>query len=347
MESRNRGKKLSQRIEADADGMRLEQYLRQRMNFTRAEIRAMKFRENGLLLNGERVRVSRILGTGDVLEVQLEDEAACSEQLEATAEPIKILYEDEDLLAVWKEAGLVVHPAHGHYKDTLSNRVHAYFQGKGEQVRIRSIGRLDKDTSGIVVFAKNQISAARLWKQKEEGVFRKEYLAVCEGEFSAMEGEVCAPIAPMPGEKMKMCVSPEGAFALTHYRVLRKENGRSLLAVQIETGRTHQIRVHMASVGHVVVGDVLYGTARVQGMRDVPYGTESAQDTGNVPYGMEPVQDTGNLPSGAGASEENRTSGEGLQLYAWKANLRQPFSGNRLVISYPEVCEFLQNGKAL
>ena len=286
MEKERCGKKLICTIEADADGMLLGQYLRRRLHFSRAQIRSVKFLENGLLLNGSRVRVSRAVRAGEVLEVQLEREEKSSAHLAAAGEPVEILYEDADLLAVWKEGGLVLHPAHGHYGDTLTNRVHAYFLRTGQQACLRSIGRLDRDTSGIVVFAKNQVAAARLWKQKEEGVFWKEYRALCEGYFDDLEGSICTPIAPMPGEKMKMCVSKAGRTAQTFYRVLEQSEGRACLQVRIRTGRTHQIRVHMASVGHPVVGDVLYGTA----------------------------------------------APEGLGLCAWKAQLRQPFTGARIEI---------------
>ncbi|MDO4323264.1 MAG: RluA family pseudouridine synthase [Lachnospiraceae bacterium] len=336
--SLRQGKSLRRSVEDEAAGMRLEHYLRQNLGFTKAQIRGMKFRENGLVLNGSRVRVSQTLQRGDVLEIQLEKEEMGSNHLEAAEGTPDILYEDADLLAVWKESGLALHPAHGHYRDTLSNQVHAYFQSRGEQVRIRSIGRLDKDTSGIIVFAKNQVAAARLWQQKEEGVFWKEYLAVCRGNFAcgieqsvrpageefackaeqgvqpAREDFACgieqkvqpaggwqrisAPIAPLPGDKMKMCVSPEGKPAVTYFRILRQTEDAALLQVRIETGRTHQIRVHMASIGHPVEGDILYGRESLQG------------DTA----------DRFNIPGR-------------LKLCAWRTELLQPFSGEKIVIS--------------
>ncbi|MDO4345646.1 MAG: RluA family pseudouridine synthase [Eubacteriales bacterium] len=334
-------KSLRQAVEPEADGMRLEQYLK-KQGFTRAQIRSMKFREKGLILNGEKVRVSQTLKAGDVLELQLEDEETGSEHLKAASVSIPVLYEDGDLLAVWKEPGLPLHPSHGHYRDTLSNQVHAYFQEKGETVRIRSIGRLDKDTSGIVVFAKNQVAAARLWKQKEEGIFWKEYLAVCRGCFEEsrenelrtgeeeqtgvwqelQEGwrKIKAPIALSPGEKMKMRVSPEGKTAVTYYRVLQQKQETSLLQVRIVTGRTHQIRVHMASIGHPVVGDVLYGPEAVSG--DELYRAEAA--SGDVLCEAETV--FGRVP------KTLRLPGA-LKLCAWKTELLQPFSGEKLVIS--------------
>ena len=330
-------KKLHKTIEENDAGLSLEQYLRQNLKFTRAQIRSMKFRQEGLVVNGQKVRVTYVLQPGDELTVQLEDEKEASVQLVPVEGPLEILYEDPDLIAVWKESGLVVHPSHGHYQDTLSNRLHGYFQRKGEQVTIRSIGRLDRDTSGILVFAKNQVAAARLWKQKEEGIFWKEYLAVCEGDMSNLEKgrwyTIDSPIGKMEGELIKMCVTESGLQAVTHFQVIRveedlmgqrgqeeteavqadqkcSEESRSVLMdqerilymsgqktdvshirVRIDTGRTHQIRVHMASIGYPLIGDILYNP------RYMEYNSKSR-----------PV----------------------LQLCAWRAELRQPFTGEVL-----------------
>lgn len=258
----NPAKTLHQLIEPAAAGMTLEQYLKNRLHFTKAQIRSMKFRENGLMIDGTRVRVTHKLQEGMYLEIRLEEEGRASEHLEIAEGDPEILYEDSDLIAVWKEAGLVLHPAHGHYQDTLSNQLHGYFQKKNESVMIRSIGRLDRDTAGIVVFAKNQVAAARLWKQKEEGIFEKEYLALCSGSFPDMQWHtIDASIGAMAGELMKMCVTPEGKHAVTHYQAIGHRGEDTLIRARIETGRTHQIRVHMASIGHPLVGDVLYGVA--------------------------------------------------------------------------------------
>ena len=370
--------------------MTLGQYLKQEMHFTKNQISSMKFRNEGLMVNGERARVNRLLKMGDEVKILLENEEAGSSHLEISEDPLEILYEDKDVLAVWKESGVVIHPSHGHFRDTLSNRVYGYFKRKGQQVQVRSIGRLDKDTCGIVVFAKNQIASSRLWDQKEKGLFWKEYLALCEGEIeekeplqenqqkaiAAMENRpkdggteenrskskgaeeyrsksrgaeenrsksrgaeerqqkgdeikerrqkgdgtkerqqkgdeikehrqkgdgtkerqqtpvaakgdrekwremwqtISAPIAPVPDEKMKMCVAEGGKRAVTHYKIWKKGDHKTLLRVRIETGRTHQIRVHMAYTGHPIVGDPIYGSSASHGLCLCAWKTEFFQ----------------------------------------------------------------------
>ena len=262
-------------------GKTIGDYLKINLHLSPAQIRSLKFRENGICVNGTRVRVTYILQSGDVLTVDLGDEQNTSEHLMPADHPLSIFYEDEDIICVWKSAGVVVHPAHGHYQDSIANYLHAYFKKKQEEVQVRLIGRLDRDTSGILVFAKNKIAAARLWEQRSRGIFRKEYLALCEGTFPqeayVKEQMVEEPIGKLPAEKNKMFVTSEGKPAVTYFQVLQpdeeethmaarlfetsideiKEN--TLVRLHLGTGRTHQIRVHMAYLGHSLVGDAVYG----------------------------------------------------------------------------------------
>lgn len=185
---------------------------------------------------------------------------------------LEILYEDQDILAVNKPAGLVTHPSGSHYSDSLSNQVAAYFRSKDEPTKVRSIGRLDKETSGILLFARNQTAAARLQKQRENGISEKTYLAAVfgsmledtDGTFHA----ITTPLAPDPDNRLKMVISPGSSLpgskpAVTLYSVLKSTApgsriSASLVMLRLKTGRTHQIRVHMASLGHPLLGDSLY-----------------------------------------------------------------------------------------
>ena len=185
---------------------------------------------------------------------------------------LEILYEDQDILAVNKPAGLVTHPSGSHYSDSLSNQVAAYFRSKDEPTKVRSIGRLDKETSGILLFARNQTAAARLQKQRENGISEKTYLAAVSGSMlEDTDGtfhEITTPLAPDPDNRLKMVISPGSSLpgskpAVTLYSVLKSTApgsriSASLVMLRLKTGRTHQIRVHMASLGHPLLGDSLY-----------------------------------------------------------------------------------------
>lgn len=250
-----------QAIEQD-DGVRLELILKRRLGLSVRQIRQLKFLSDGITVNGQKQRIVYSVHSGDRICVTFSEQNRNVQELPFLEKPLHILYEDEDLLVVDKKAGEVCHPAHGHYQDTLANQAAAYLAGCGsEKAPIRCIGRLDKDTSGTLLFAKNRLAAERLARQKEEGVFRKEYLALVNGIFpvSNRSGEICLPLAPLPGSLMKMQVSGNGKRALTRYEVLCSDRHCSLVLCRIETGRTHQIRVHMVAIGHPLVGDPLYG----------------------------------------------------------------------------------------
>ena len=262
-------KRIVQSVSEQDSGKTIRDYLKSH-GFSEAQIRGMKFRANGICLNGRRSRVTAVLETGDRLELLADGGESISSHLVSASVMPEILYEDEDVIVVNKPAGVPVHPSHGHYGDTLANRLAAYFRQTGGEVSVRSIGRLDKETSGLVLFAKNRMAAARLSGQRETGKLKKQYLALChwEGEQTAEEWHtITKPIAPLAGSLMKMCVHPEGKPAVTHYRVEGYFGNTALLRLWLETGRTHQIRVHMAEAGHPLVGDRLYGEKEEAGIK--------------------------------------------------------------------------------
>ena len=214
--------------------------------------------DHGITVNGEAVYVDRRLSEGDTLRLVLTDHAP--EKIVPTDDKIEIVYEDEDLICLNKPAGVVVHPSHGHFADSLANRLAFYFQQKNEPHEIRTVGRLDKDTSGLICFAKSRSAVARLTDQAEKGIRRKIYYALCEGVFDTQEGVIEVPIEREFAGMQKRIVREGGDYALTFYTVLRQYGGYALVKAEIRTGRTHQIRVHMDYIGHPLLGDPLYGS---------------------------------------------------------------------------------------
>lgn len=252
-------KKVSCLVQPEEEGMILKKILKQRLGLSEKEISRAKFREQGICVNGERCKVHRVLHTGDRIEVLLETQEEVSAQLVPCEGTLSVLYEDADVIVADKPAGMVVHPVGGYYTDTLANRLAAYLREKGEDSVIRILGRLDKDTSGVVLAVKNRAAGARLEQQREKGRLIKTYLAVTEGVQDSPCGWIRTPIAADPEQKGRMRTSPEGKEAVTWYEVLEQKDGKALVRLQLETGRTHQIRVHMASVGCPLLGDPLYG----------------------------------------------------------------------------------------
>ena len=206
--------------------------------------------ENGITVNGVHARVIDALHPGDVVALQMPEDTANGETIDV---PLTILYEDNDFLVIDKPAGMPVHPSAGHENDSLSQAVRGYYAKRGETTSFRPLYRLDKDTSGLLIAAKNSYAAASARVQKF-------YFAVCEGEIT-QSGTVDVPIGLLPGHSVQRCVG-EGQPAVTHYEPLAFDGCHTLVRCRLETGRTHQIRVHMASIGHPLAGDDMYGGSR-------------------------------------------------------------------------------------
>lgn len=220
-------------------------------------IRHLKETENGISRNGVWSRVYEPLCSGDTVTILLTEEAS-SENIVPTPLPLDIVYEDEDLLIINKPAGMPIHPSQGNYDNTLANACAYYFQQKGEPFTYRCINRLDRDTTGLLIIARHAYSASLLSSMVAKREIHREYLALATG-LVPDSGVIEAPIARVDGSTIEREVNFEtGEFARTHYKCLEYKNGYSLVSLKLDTGRTHQIRVHMKYIGHPLPGDFLY-----------------------------------------------------------------------------------------
>ena len=244
------------------EGIRLDKVLAERLpDLTRTAIQRLLEEEQGLI-NGKPAAKNRKGRAGDSVAVRIPDpEPLC---LQAENVPLDIVYEDDDLLVVNKPQGMVVHPAPGNYQGTLVNALLAHcgnsLSGINGVIRPGIVHRIDKDTSGLLMVAKNDFAHQGLARQIKEHSFRREYEAVVIGRMKQESGVVNAPIGRHPIDRKKMAVTEKNSKeAVTYFRVIAEYPGYTHIRLRLETGRTHQIRVHMAYLGHPVAGDPVYG----------------------------------------------------------------------------------------
>lgn len=256
-------------------------------------IRHLKETENGIQKNGIWARVYEPLIPGDTITILLTEEAS-SENIVPTPLPLNIVYEDEDLLVINKTADMPIHPSQGNYDNTLANACAYYFQQKGEPFTYRCINRLDRDTTGLLILARHAYSASLLSSMVAKREIHREYLALATG-LVPDSGVIEAPIARVNGSTIEREVNFEtGEFARTHYKRLQYQNGYSLVSLKLDTGRTHQIRVHMKYIGHPLPGDFLYNPDYSFIQRQALH---SHRLTFQHPITGEPLQFTAPLPS--------------------------------------------------
>lgn len=230
------------------------------MGFSRQCIIALKKQEKGILLNNIWAYVNNKLSVGDTLTLTLCEEKA-SEKIVPVDLPLHILYEDEDILVLNKPSDMPIHPSLNNYENTLANAVAYYYDKQNLPFVFRCINRLDRDTTGVTILAKNPFSAGILSEMVKNREIHREYVAIAEGIFQEKEGVVDAPIGRKDGSTIEREINyASGERAVTHYTVLKenKDLNCSLIKLWLETGRTHQIRVHMKHLGHALLGDFLY-----------------------------------------------------------------------------------------
>lgn len=246
------------------DNTALKSILKRKLHLSTALLKRMKQTDN-VLVNGLYHRFIDRVSKGDIITVQLkfgDEETTLSPQ----NIPVDIIYEDEAVIALNKPMSMVIHPCAGHPDGTLGNALMGYYYKTHQKIKIRPLGRLDRDTTGLVLFAKNQYVQDFLIRQMNEQEYDKKYLGIVHGWLPCPEGEIALSIARKEGSIIERTIHPEGAVSLTKYKVIRKFKDFTLAEFQIMTGRTHQIRVHCKAIGHPLLGDTLYGnipTARI------------------------------------------------------------------------------------
>jgi 23S rRNA pseudouridine1911/1915/1917 synthase len=237
-------------------GKTLEAFLRLEAGLSRTRIRALK-KQDAILLNERLTFVNHILSGGEQLRLRIAIPRS-QPQIIPEALPLTLLYEDQDLAVVDKPAGMVVHPVKKHQSATLANALVYHWQSRSEPASFHPVHRLDRLTSGVIVIAKNAWIHQQLDRQIAHGALKRLYLAICRGCPQPPSAKITAPIQSFP-ETARRLISPAGKLAATRYRILRQTPPSSLLAIKLFTGRTHQIRVHLAYQGHALWGDPLYG----------------------------------------------------------------------------------------
>jgi len=244
-------------IDEDSAGLRVEQFLR-RKRYSGQNLSEIKRMPKSILVNGVHYYMRQELSTGDHLQVRI-CETQNSEKIPPTKLALDIIYEDEDLLVLNKPAGMPIHPSLNNYTNSIANALAYYFQSQGKPFIFRCCNRLDRDTSGLTIVSKHLVSGSILSDMTKYRKVHREYLAIVRGSVTPSEGTIQAPLGRKDGTIIERTVDWEhGEDAVTHYKVVKEANGHSLVSLRLETGRTHQIRIHMKHLGYPLIGDYLY-----------------------------------------------------------------------------------------
>lgn len=245
-------------------GKRLDSYISDNMDKISRSFAQKLIENQKVTINGKTVKASYKVCIGDNVEVDVPE--AQDTKLKAQDIPVEVVYEDKDIIVVNKPKGMVVHPANGNPDGTLVNAILAMckdsLSGIGGEIRPGIVHRLDKDTSGLLIIAKNDEAHVKMSKQIQDRLVTKKYIALVKGVVKDDEATIDMPIARSKVDRKKMAVDKDGKQAVTHFKVIKRYKGYTLLEIKIDTGRTHQIRVHMAKIGYPVVGDMVYSNGK-------------------------------------------------------------------------------------
>ena len=237
--------------------MRLDEYIKTKYDMSRSK--AQKLNDDNLILvNGEHKNNSYIVEDKDVIEL-IENKEYVPSKFKGENIPLDIVYEDEDIVIINKASGMVVHPASGNYENTIVNALIYRYNLDDTNVRSGIVHRIDKDTSGLVIVAKNEKTLELLTEMFKNKEIKKTYLAIVDGVINNKSGTINAPITRDVKDRKKMMVGKDGKNSITHFYVLKTFKNNTYLSLNLETGRTHQIRVHMAYIGHPITNDKVYG----------------------------------------------------------------------------------------
>lgn len=285
-------------IEPEQEGMLIRDYLREVQGFSRNMIKVVKFEGGRIKVNGVPELVTFPMKTEDVLEVVFPKETV-SANLQPETMPLCIVFEDEAMLLIEKPAGVAVMPSMNHRSGTLANGLTAYYQANGIPYTVHVVTRLDRDTSGLVLIAKHRLSHSLLAQAQKKGRIKRKYHAVMEGSVKEHAGTIKALIGRKTDSIIEREVREDGKTAITHYQVIEKSATHTLAEMVLETGRTHQIRVHASHLGYPLAGDDLYGGSldiiQRQALHCIelevehPFTGEVMQFTSPLPVDMEQI----------------------------------------------------------